>query len=55
MAITERVIATALAGKAVRITTHDDGLIRSANSHIEAGLMPDLPSRTELGLAQPRL
>jgi hypothetical protein len=47
--------ATALAGKAVRITTHDDGLIKNANGHIEAGPMPDLPSQPELGLAQSRL
>jgi hypothetical protein len=31
----------------VRITTHDDGLIKNANGHIEAGPMPDLPSQPE--------
>lgn len=50
-----QVIATALARKAVRITTHDDGLIKNANGHIEAGPMPDLPTQPELGLAHPQL
>lgn len=50
-----QIIATALARKAVRITTHDDGLIKNSNSHIDAGPMPDLPSQPELGLAHPRL
>jgi hypothetical protein len=39
----------------VRITTHDDGLIKNANGHIEAGPMPDLPSQPELGFAHLRL
>jgi hypothetical protein len=43
------------ARKAVRITTHDDGLIKNANGHSEAGPRPDLPSQPELGLAQPQL
>jgi hypothetical protein len=46
---------TALTGKAGRSTTHDNGLIKNANGHIEAGPMPDLPSQPELGPAQPRL
>jgi predicted nucleic acid-binding protein len=50
-----QIIATALARKAVRITTHDDGLIKNANGHIEAGPMPDLPSQPELGLVRPEL
>lgn len=48
-------IATALAGKAGRITSHDDGLTKNASGHIEAGPMPDLPTQPELGLAHPRL
>ena len=50
-----QIIGTALARKAARITTHDDGLIKNANGHIDAGPMPDLPTQPELGLAQPRL
>lgn len=50
-----QIIATALARKAGRITTHDDGLVKSATGHIEAGPMPDLPAQPELRLAQPRL
>ena len=45
-----QIIATALARKAVRITTHDDGLIKSASGHIEAGPMPGLPTQPELSL-----
>lgn len=45
-----QIIGTALARKAVRITTHDDGLIKNANGHIEADYMPDLPTQPELSL-----
>jgi hypothetical protein len=45
---------SALAGKAVRITIHDDGLIKNANGHSEAGPMPDFPSQPELGRAHGR-
>jgi hypothetical protein len=48
-------IASALARKAMRITTHDDGLIKNTNGHIEAGTMPDWPALPELWLTQPRL
>jgi hypothetical protein len=47
-------IATALARKAVRITIHDDGLIKNANGHIEAGPGPDWPALAELGENSPR-
>jgi hypothetical protein len=43
---------SALAGKAVRITTHDDGLIKNANGHTEAEPMPDWPTVLEMGRAQ---
>ena len=46
-----QIIGTALARRAVRITTHDDGLIKNSTGHIEAGPMPNLPSQPELGLA----
>ena len=48
-----QIIGTALARKAARITTHDDGLIKNAGGHIEAGPMPDLPSQPEPGLERP--
>ena len=50
-----QIVATALARKAVRITSHDEWLVKSAQGHIEAGPMPDLPTQPELGLPQPRL
>jgi hypothetical protein len=50
-----KVFCWTLAGKAGRITTHDDRLIKNANGYIEAGPMPDLPTQPELGLAHPRL
>ncbi len=48
-----QIIATALTRKAGRITTHDDGLVKSATGHIEAGPMPDLPAQPELGFPHP--
>ena len=44
-----QIIGTALARKADRITTHDDGLVKSATGHIEVGPMQDWPARPELG------
>jgi predicted nucleic acid-binding protein len=49
-----QIIGTALARKAARITTHDEGLIKNAWGHLEAGPMPDLPTQPELGLAPHR-
>ena len=48
-----QIIGTALARKAARITTHDEGLIKNATGHIDAGPMPDLPTQPELGLPRP--
>jgi len=50
-----KVFCWTLAGKAGRSTTHDDGLIKNANGHIEAGPMPDWPALPELGRAQSKL
>ncbi|MGB8370992.1 MAG: hypothetical protein ACLPYZ_10895 [Limisphaerales bacterium] len=48
-------LAPTPARKAVRITTRDDGLIKNANGHSEAGPMPDWPALPELGRAQSKL
>ena len=46
-----QIIGTALARRADRITTHDEGLVKNAKGHIDAGPMPDLPTQPELRLS----